>query len=182
MTAGGVVDRWQRQEPPHVGIDKARRQLPQRCLWADPRSRERTRSRDPADLTIGSKAGARLAPADLIQSARRARSSVGERSLHTREVAGSSPAVPILESPGNSGLFARMEGIGGHRPRLMQRLWTSFVDHPRRCASSGPYFARLVAGRDTFEGVSAGAPSSPTSVLASSSSKARFTCGRLTRF
>src|SRR5947209_7009254 len=28
----------------------------------------------------------------------RARSSVGERSLHTREVAGSSPAVPITES------------------------------------------------------------------------------------
>jgi hypothetical protein len=39
-------------------------------------------------------------PASLrraLQSATRARSSVGERSLHTREVAGSKPAVPILE-------------------------------------------------------------------------------------
>jgi hypothetical protein len=36
----------------------------------------------------------------------RARSSAGERSLHTREVAGSKPAVPIMQKPRISGVFA----------------------------------------------------------------------------
>jgi methylmalonyl-CoA mutase, C-terminal domain len=48
---------------------------------------------------------------DRVESAeRRARSSVGERSLHTREVAGSSPAVPI-EIPGKSGPYRRWAKI-----------------------------------------------------------------------
>ncbi len=41
---------------------------------------------------------------ELVSLVCRARSSAGERSLHTREVAGSKPAVPIQESAGKKNL------------------------------------------------------------------------------
>jgi hypothetical protein len=43
-----------------------------------------------------------------LESAARARSSVGERSLHTREVAGSKPAAPIADGATNAN--ARTQG------------------------------------------------------------------------
>src|SRR5216683_1864111 len=45
--------------------------------------------------------------ASPIDSSSRARSSVGERSLHTREVAGSKPAAPILEARGKIAVAGR---------------------------------------------------------------------------
>ena len=44
-------------------------------------------------------AGRRWAARRVESCSARARSSVGERSLHTREVAGSSPAVPMMKAP-----------------------------------------------------------------------------------
>src|SRR5687767_13301458 len=45
-----------------------------------------------------------------------ARSSVGERSLHTREVAGSKPAAPITRKACNRGPFFVLAGLSlGHR-------------------------------------------------------------------
>ena len=48
---------------------------------------------------------ARAARALTYNRPPRARSSAGERSLHTREVAGSKPAVPSLRTPGFPGVF-----------------------------------------------------------------------------
>src|SRR4051794_18198618 len=46
-----------------------------------------------------------LPPAAYHQAPSRARSSVGERSLHTREVAGSKPAAPIVPMAARAGFF-----------------------------------------------------------------------------
>ena len=61
---------------------------------------------------------------DALRSRRisraRARSSVGERSLHTREVAGSSPAVPITKVPVNRHFFVGR--LGGKIAGLWERF------------------------------------------------------------
>ncbi len=56
------------------------------------------------------RASASLAPGARIAGPVRARSSVGERSLHTREVAGSSPAVPIAPRLARSRGFCVLGG------------------------------------------------------------------------
>ena len=48
-----------------------------------------------------------------------------ERSLHTREVAGSSPAVPILESPGNPRAFCIDQRMQGSSAGVDSRLWNT---------------------------------------------------------
>jgi hypothetical protein len=81
----------------------------------------------------------------------RARSSVGERSLHTREVAGSSPAVPIRKPLQTSGfpfsapssqsrelLFWKRFGSLS-RPDLHSGLPTGRWTHPTQCRPSPPY-------------------------------------------
>jgi hypothetical protein len=55
----------------------------------------------------------------------RARSSVGERSLHTREVGGSKPPVPIMESPANAGVSLPLLGLA----TLVGPLIGSRVNH-----------------------------------------------------
>ena len=63
---------------------------------ADRRRRTAARLRtDAATVRCGPGVAGRLDANDVQSSASRARSSAGERSLHTREVAGSKPAVPI---------------------------------------------------------------------------------------
>jgi hypothetical protein len=77
----------------------------------------------------------------------RARSSVGERSLHTREVAGSKPAAPIVEGPANAG-FGVLYLRSARAPFspvvsfVVSNPWRSYSSRPgapyERCAALLP--------------------------------------------
>jgi hypothetical protein len=81
------------------------------------------------------------ASARCVQSsALRARSSVGERSLHTREVAGSKPAAPMMRSPATAG-FSHTEAASSPS-RSSEFVPTSCPGRRCRCrrrrAARGP--------------------------------------------
>jgi hypothetical protein len=83
----------------------------------------------------------------------RARSSAGERSLHTREVAGSKPAVPIRRKPRTSGVFAfrgrvsgptRSAGLPGSRPIASHSAGCAVGFRPKReCGAPGRWLCLL---------------------------------------